>query len=77
MPDVAVFHAGTKRSDETLVTAGGRVLGVTAVAASLEQAIERAYGAVDKIHFDGAHFRTDIGAKGITRSRAAGDISRG
>jgi phosphoribosylamine---glycine ligase len=76
LPEVAVFHAGTRKLNESVVTAGGRVLGVTATAASLEQAIERAYGAVDKIHFDGAHFRTDIGAKGITRSRAAGDVSR-
>jgi phosphoribosylamine--glycine ligase len=52
------------------------VLGVTAAAASLEAAIEKAYSAVGKIHFEGAHFRTDIGAKGITRSRAAGDMSR-
>ena len=76
LPDVAVFHAGTRRLSEAIVTAGGRVLGVTAAAASLEAAIEKAYGAVGKIHFDGAHFRTDIGAKGITRSRAAGDLSR-
>ena len=76
LSDVAVFHAGTRRLSETIVTAGGRVLGVTASAASLEAAIEKAYGAVGKIHFDGAHFRTDIGAKGITRSRAAGDLSR-
>ena len=59
------------------MTSGGRVLGVTATAASLEQAIRKAYSAVDKIHFEGAHYRTDIGAKGITKSRAAGDTSRG
>jgi phosphoribosylamine--glycine ligase len=76
LPDVAVFHAGTRRLSEAVVTAGGRVLGVTSSAASLEAAIEKAYDAVGKIHFDGAHFRTDIGATGITRSRAAGDLSR-
>jgi phosphoribosylamine--glycine ligase len=52
------------------------VLGVTAAATSLEQAIHTAYQAVEKIHFDGAHYRTDIGAKGVTKSRAAGDASR-
>jgi phosphoribosylamine--glycine ligase len=77
LPDVAVFHAGTKKESGSLVTAGGRVLGVTATAASLEQAIHNAYDAVDKIHFDGAHYRTDIGARGITKSRAAGDLSGG
>jgi phosphoribosylamine--glycine ligase len=77
MPDVAVFHAGTKRDGGSIVTSGGRVLGVTASAASLEQAIGKAYGAVNKIHFEGAHYRTDIGAKGITKSRAAGDAPRG
>jgi phosphoribosylamine--glycine ligase len=73
LPHVAVFHAGTKRDGDSVVTSGGRVLGVTATAGSLEEAIRKAYNAVDKIHFEGAHYRTDIGAKGITRSRAAGD----
>jgi len=75
--NVAVFHAGTKRDGDSVVTSGGRVLGVTAIAASLEQAIQTAYHAVSKIHFEGAHFRTDIGAKGVTRSHAAGDGTRG
>lgn len=56
-----VFHAGTKQQNGTLVTSGGRVLGVTAVAPTLEQAIANAYEDVNRIHFDGAHFRTDIG----------------
>jgi phosphoribosylamine--glycine ligase len=77
LPDVAIFHAGTKREGHSLVTSGGRVLGVTAVAPSLEQAIRKAYQAVDKIHFEGAHFRTDIGAKGLARSLTAGETSRG
>ena len=77
LPDVAVFHAGTKRDGDSVVTGGGRVLGVTASAASLEQAIHKAYDAVDKIHFEGAHFRTDIGAKGVIKSRAAGEAPRG
>jgi phosphoribosylamine--glycine ligase len=77
MPDVTVFHAGTKREDDSIVTSGGRVLGVTAMAGSLAQAIYQAYEAVDKIHFDGAHRRTDIGAKGDLRARLAAEASRG
>jgi phosphoribosylamine--glycine ligase len=77
LPDVAVFHAGTKRDGDSIVTSGGRVLGVTATAVNLEQAIRKAYDAVDKIHFAGAHYRTDIGAKGVTKSRAAVEAPRG
>lgn len=58
-----VFHAGTAQQDGKLVTAGGRVLGVTAMADTLDEAIAKAYRDVNKIHFDGAHFRTDIGVK--------------
>ncbi len=76
LPDVAVFHAGTKRDGDSIVTNGGRVLGVTATAASLEQAIRKAYGAVSKIHFEGAHFRTDIGAKGVIKSRGWSQYGR-
>jgi phosphoribosylamine---glycine ligase len=60
---VKVFHAGTARSGDDFVTAGGRVLGVTARAPDLNQAIARAYEAADRIHFDGAHYRHDIGGK--------------
>ena len=57
-----VFHAGTKRSETgTVLTAGGRVLGVTATAPSLEEAIEKAYAAAKPIRFQDMHFRTDIG----------------
>ena len=57
-----VFHAGTARNEAgDIVTNGGRVLGVTAVAADLEGAIAKAYAAAKPIHFDGMHFRTDIG----------------
>ena len=62
---VTVFHAGTQRVDGQLVTAGGRVLGVTALGADLCAAQTRAYEAVAKIHFEGATFRRDIGAKGL------------
>jgi phosphoribosylamine--glycine ligase len=60
-----VFHAGTKLGWNGLETAGGRVLGVTAGADDLSTAIERAYDGVGQIHFDGMHFRTDIGRKGM------------
>jgi phosphoribosylamine--glycine ligase len=59
--DVAVFHAGTKRdAGGRLVTAGGRVLGVTATAPTLEAARQKAYDNVARIHFEGAHYRRDI-----------------
>jgi phosphoribosylamine--glycine ligase len=63
MDGVKVFHAGTARNGEDFVTAGGRVLGVTSRAPDLDQAIARAYAAVDRIHFDGAHYRRDIAGK--------------
>jgi len=62
---VAVFHAGTRQDGEKLVTAGGRVLGVTAVDTDLASAIMAAYEAVNKINFDGMQYRRDIGAKGL------------
>jgi len=63
----AVFHAGTKLTPEGLVTAGGRVLGVTASGPDLPTAIARSYQAVEKIRFRGMHYRRDIGRKGLTR----------
>ncbi|WP_020472167.1 phosphoribosylamine--glycine ligase [Zavarzinella formosa] len=65
LPDVKVFHAGTKREDNRVVTDGGRVLGVTALGDTLADARKRAYEAVAKISFKGAHYRTDIGDKGL------------
>jgi phosphoribosylamine--glycine ligase/phosphoribosylformylglycinamidine cyclo-ligase len=62
---VQVFHAGTRQQRGALVTDGGRVLGVTATAPTLAGALERAYAGVSRIHFDQAHYRTDIGAKGL------------
>jgi phosphoribosylamine--glycine ligase len=63
-PDVVVFHAGTRRDDSgRLVTAGGRVLGVTATGDTLEAAREKAYANVGRIHFEGAHWRRDIGLR--------------
>lgn len=65
MEDVMVFHAGTATVDGHVVTAGGRVLGITAKGRDIPAAIERAYEAVARISFEGAHFRTDIGAKAL------------
>ena len=67
LKDVMVFHAGTARVDNTIVTKGGRVLGVTALGADIPDAISRAYRAVEKIRWDGVHFRTDIGRKAVER----------
>ncbi len=76
LPDVAVFHAGTKREDDSVVTSGGRVLGVTATGDSLSHAIQRAYRATGKIHFEGAQYRTDIGAKGDLRNSVTPEAPR-
>lgn len=64
-PNVVVFHAGTKISDGVCVTAGGRVLGVTALGETLKDACAAAYGAIGKIHFEGMHFRKDIGWRAL------------
>ncbi len=64
---VKVFHAGTSRRDGIYYTAGGRVLGVTARAADLHGAVERAYEACGKISFDGAHYRKDIAARALKK----------
>jgi phosphoribosylamine--glycine ligase len=65
VPGVRVFHAGTKWRDGELVTAGGRVLGVTARAESLEEAHARAYEAVQHIEFEGRQYRRDIAARAL------------
>jgi phosphoribosylamine--glycine ligase len=70
-PEVTVFHAGTRKDQGALVTDGGRVLGVTAVGEDLSCAIMSAYEAVNKIHFDGMHYRRDIGASGLQGTAAA------
>ena len=62
--DLRVFHAGTRREGDRLLSAGGRVLGVTAHGRDLAAARDRAYNAIEKIHFDGMHFRRDIGLRG-------------
>ncbi len=65
----SVFVAGAAIQDGTLVTAGGRVLGATALAPTLEEAVEGAYGLVHQIHFENAYFRRDIGKKALMQKR--------
>src|SRR5271170_3226280 len=64
---VKIFHAGTTKRDGAFYTAGGRVLGVSARASTLETAVERAYQACAKISFDGAHYRRDIAARALKK----------
>lgn len=63
LDDIVVFHAGTAVKDGQLITAGGRVLNVTATGATLEEALDKAYAAIRLIHFDGMQYRTDIGRR--------------
>ena len=65
---VTVFHAGTKQNGENIVTDGGRVLGITAMAGGLRDAIQQAYKGVSAIHFDKAHVRNDIGYRALARN---------
>jgi len=67
MENVMVFHAGTARKGDDVVTNGGRVLGVTALGDDIEDAIKNAYEAVDKISFENAYFRRDIGHRALER----------
>ncbi|MBQ7989743.1 MAG: phosphoribosylamine--glycine ligase [Oscillospiraceae bacterium] len=62
-----VYHAGTKFADGKFLTAGGRVIGVTCTGSDLKQALDRAYAAVDRISWDGAHYRKDIGKKALNK----------
>ena len=63
---VLVFHAGTRYAEDgTLVTTGGRVLNITGVGPDLATAISLAYDATRRVHFDGIHYRTDIGARAL------------
>jgi phosphoribosylamine--glycine ligase len=65
---VKVFHAGTSKHDGAYLTAGGRVLGVTARAKDLQSAVDRAYEATAKIGFEGSHYRKDIAARAFKKS---------
>ncbi|MGD9559288.1 MAG: phosphoribosylamine--glycine ligase [Oscillospiraceae bacterium] len=66
LPGVAVYHAGTRLENGQLLTSGGRVLGVTAVAPTLSAALSTAYQAAGAIHFEGAHYRRDIGKSALS-----------
>ncbi|HUU55976.1 MAG TPA: phosphoribosylamine--glycine ligase [bacterium] len=67
--DVIVFHAGTAKEEDKTVTAGGRVLAVTALGISVANAVKRAYDAMGRIHFSGMQYRRDIGYKAVARGR--------
>jgi phosphoribosylamine--glycine ligase len=67
IPGVQVFHSGTSQADGQMLTAGGRVLGVTAVAPSLEEALALDYEALKLIHFDGMYYRRDIGHRALKK----------
>jgi phosphoribosylamine--glycine ligase len=67
VPGVQVFHSGSSQAGGQVLTAGGRVLGVTAAASSLEEALGRAYEAMALIHFDGIYYRRDIGHRALRR----------
>jgi len=67
LEDVVVFHAGTAAKDGRIVTAGGRVLGVTGIGASLKEASDKAYEAVGLISWEGERHRTDIGKRDLAR----------
>jgi phosphoribosylamine--glycine ligase len=62
---VKIFHAGTAKNNGTYFTSGGRVLGVTARAADLSAAVDRAYAAVSQIGFEGSHYRKDIASRAV------------
>ena len=66
--DAVVYHAGTRLEGDQVVTAGGRVLGVTALGDTLADARRRAYSVVERIHFDGAQYRTDLGLEAVARA---------
>jgi phosphoribosylamine--glycine ligase len=67
LADVQVFHSGSVKKGDEILTAGGRVLGVTAVAETLESALARAYEALALIHFEGIYFRRDIGHRALKK----------
>jgi phosphoribosylamine--glycine ligase len=68
VPGVQVFHSGSARLGSRLVTSGGRVLGVSAVGAALEEALDAAYAAVGEIEFEGIYYRRDIGHRALKKT---------
>src|SRR5260370_3855071 len=75
LPDVKVFHSGTKRENEFVVTDAGRVLSVTALGDTLADAQHRTYEAVSLIHFHGAHYRRDIANRALAPANPFSDAS--
>jgi phosphoribosylamine---glycine ligase len=71
MADVTPFHAGTALRDGRVVTAGGRVLSITALGSNLEAAVQRAYEAAGRVSFEGMHYRKDIGRQALARLQAS------
>ena len=65
LEDVQIFHAGTRREQNEIVTSGGRVLAVTALGSTIDAARAHAYEAVSRIHFEGCHFRRDIASGAV------------
>ncbi len=65
MKDIVIFHAGTKKEQDKYISSGGRVLGVTGLGKTIKEAISLTYQAVEKIHFDGMHYRQDIGRRAL------------
>ncbi|MEW6444402.1 MAG: phosphoribosylamine--glycine ligase [bacterium] len=72
LSDTVVFHAGTRRNREQIITHGGRVLGVTALGETIGEAISRTYDAVERIEWKGVHYRKDIGRKALDRRPRSG-----
>lgn len=66
-PGVKIFHAGTSRANDQILTNGGRVLGITGLGRDIREAIATTYRAVKKIHWEGAHYRTDIGVRALAK----------
>jgi phosphoribosylamine--glycine ligase len=73
LPGVTVYHAGTRKEEGKVVTSGGRVLSVCGRGGNLAEAIAAAYRGVEKIHFEGMHYRTDIGADSLAQLRSRGE----
>ena len=69
IPGVEIFHSGSSMVDDQVVTAGGRVLGVTAAGASLDEALQRAYQAIAEIRFEGMYYRRDIGHRALKKAQ--------
>ena len=75
--NIMVFHAGTKMEDKKILTNGGRVLGISATADTLQEALAKTYKAIEKISFEGIQYRRDIGKKALALQENNGNDSMG